>query len=459
MTLRKYTHSLFIYLIVFLVGFSVSSGDLFGNEDAQRYARRRQILMDHIGEGIVLIQSSGGSEINPALYDKNLLYLTGMTSKRAILLLAPEGVTIDRPETFLGPEVGRGRQVKEVLFVEMFTDRQAALDGAGPSKDQITEISGVKKIYPLSRLKEIVQDNFKKHEIVWFNKPAVYIGQPMPDDLIWINELKERFYWIDFKNVAPLIHEMRRVKEPYEVECLKKAFQIHSDIYTDIMSTLRPGMNEADGEAIFESAIIKRANPDDVQGFVKEVSDSLDMMHAQIIVAAGKNSTIGHYVENNKVIEDGDLVLIDAGVSYKGYSSDITRTFPANGKFTSRQRELYAIVLEAQKKAIATMKPGSTARIAHNAVYNHFKEHGLEQFGYGLCGHAVGLNIHDANGDFDIPFEPGVVIVIEPFLAIPEEGIGIRIEDGVLITETGAELLPGPPKEIAEVEALCQRKD
>jgi Xaa-Pro aminopeptidase len=181
-------------------------------------------------------------------------------------------------------------------------------------------------------------------------------------------------------------------------------------------------------------------------------------MKAQVIVAAGKNSTIGHYVNNNQVIKDGDLVLIDAGVSYKGYSSDITRTFPANGKFTPRQRELYAIVLEAQKKAIATMKPGSTARKAHNAVYNHFKKHGLEKYGYGICGHAVGLNIHDANGDFDIPFEPGVVIVIEPFLAIPEEGIGIRIEDGVLITETGFELLPAPPKEIAEVEALCQSK-
>ncbi|MFC2164513.1 aminopeptidase P N-terminal domain-containing protein [Acidobacteriota bacterium] len=458
MIFRKFTHQLVLCLIILSLGFSVASGDLYGNQDAQRYTKRRQVLMDQIKEGIVLIQSSGGSEINPALYDKNLQYLTGLTSKRAVLLLAPKGVTVDRLETFLGPEVGRGRQVKEVLFVEMFTAREAALDGAGPSQSKLTEIVGVKTIYPLSRLNEIVLDNFKKQELVWFNKPAVYISEPLSSDLIWINKLKERYFWIGFRNVAPLIHEMRRVKEPSEVECLRKAFQIHTDIYVEIMSTLRPGMNEAEGEAIFESGLLKRANPNDIQGFVKEVSDSLDTMHAQIIVAAGKNSTIGHYVENNKVIKDGDLVLIDAGVSYKGYSSDITRTFPANGKFTSRQKELYAIVLEAQKKAIATMKPGSTARIAHNAVYKHFKEHGLEKFGYGTCGHAVGLNIHDANGDFDIPFEPGVVIVIEPFLAIPEEGIGIRIEDGVLITETGAELLPGPPQEISEVEALCQHK-
>jgi Xaa-Pro aminopeptidase len=440
-----------------LLGFSAASSDLFGSEDAQRYAKRRQMLMDQVKNGIVLIQSSGGSEINPSLYDKNLQYLTGMTSKQAVLLLAPKRVRVDRMETFLGPEVGRGRQVNEVLFIDVLSAREAAIDGPGATRSQIKEITGVSKIYPLTRLNEVIQENFKNTKVVWFNKPAVSISEPLSADLIWINKLKERYFWIDFKNVAPLIHEMRRVKEPFEVECLRQAFQIHSDIYLKIMSTLKPGMNEADGDALFESALIKRANPKHVPGFVKEVAGSLDMMHAQIIVAAGRNSTIGHYVENNKVIKDGDLVLIDAGVSYKGYSSDITRTFPANGKFTPRQRELYAIVLEAQKKAIATMKPGSTARIAHNAVYQHFKKHGLEKYGYGTCGHAVGLNIHDANGDFDIPFEPGVVIVIEPFLAIPGEGIGIRIEDGVLITETGAELLPGPPKEIDEVEALCQK--
>jgi Xaa-Pro aminopeptidase len=167
-------------------------------------------------------------------------------------------------------------------------------------------------------------------------------------------------------------------------------------------------------------------------------------------------------MDNNQVIQDGDLVLIDAcGIDYQGYFSDITRTFPAHGRFTPRQRELYEIVLEAQKIAIATMKPGSTAQDAHRAVYEHFKAHGLETYGFGMCGHPVGLNVHDANGaaswDRDQPFEPGVVIVIEPFLAIPEEGIGIRIEDGVLITEDGHEMMPGPAKEVDEVELLCRR--
>ena len=153
-------------------------------------------------------------------------------------------------------------------------------------------------------------------------------------------------------------------------------------------------------------------------------------------------------------------MLIDSGLVCNGYASDITRTFPANGRFDPRQRQLYEIVLEAQKRAIATMKPGSTQMIAYQAVYEHFKRHNLERYGFGVCGHAVGLNIHDANGatrmDRDQPFEPGVIVVIEPFLALPEEGIGIRIEDGVLITETGHELLAGPPREADEVEALCR---
>jgi Xaa-Pro aminopeptidase len=186
----------------------------------------------------------------------------------------------------------------------------------------------------------------------------------------------------------------------------------------------------------------------------------MDRYADNIIVGAGKNTALAHYMDNNRDIADGDLILIDTGLSVNGYSSDITRTFPANGRFTPRQKELYAIVLEAQKAAAATMKPGSDSRVAHRAVYDTWKKYGLEQYGYGTCGHPVGLNIHDSNGrksDDDIPFEPGVVLAIEPFISIPEEGIGIRIEDGVLITQDGCELLAGPVREIDDIERLCRR--
>jgi Xaa-Pro aminopeptidase len=424
---------------------------------ADMFRNRRKRLMDKINEGMAFIQSSGSSEYNPLLWDKNLEYLTGLTSKKAVLLLAPGGITVDQYETFTGPEVGRGRKVQEVLFIEEISPIQEMIDGKVPTIEEVKKITGVEKIYELSRMNGILQWELKNEDVLWCNKPSVSITEPLPSDLLFLKKIRDRFFWLKLKNIAPKIHEMRRVKEPYEVECLRKAFQIHTDIYEKIMVSLKPGKNESLGQAIFDYELQMRSSPNDIKMFAKKVSGALDKHEASIIIASGKNSTIAHYTDNNKEIKDGDLVLIDTGVSYRGYSSDITRTFPANGKFTPRQKELYSIVLEAQKLAIKTMKPGSTARQAHKAVYDHFKKYNLEKYGYGICGHPVGLNIHDANGDFDIPFEPGVVIVIEPFLSIPTEEIGIRIEDGVLITKEGHELLPGPPKEIGEVEALCSR--
>jgi Xaa-Pro aminopeptidase len=143
-------------------------------------------------------------------------------------------------------------------------------------------------------------------------------------------------------------------------------------------------------------------------------------------------------------------------VSCDGYYADITRTFPANGKFSPRQREIYAIVLEAQYAAIDTFSPGSTIHDAHVAVYETFKRHNVAEFSYGGCCHPVGLTIHDPHGrysdDRHVPLEPGVVVVIEPFLMMTDDGFGIRIEDGVLITEDGHEILSAPPKEIDALE-------
>lgn len=418
---------------------------------AKSLTLRRQKLMEQMGEGLALIGSPGVAP-DSNLYDKNLLYLTGLKSKRDFLLLAPAGLRVQRWETIRGPEVGRGRIVREVLFIEELTQRRKAIDGDRPSSDSIQMSSGLELVMPLSRLNEVLHENLVTTDLLWVNiatRPNLDI--PLTNDLILFNQIRERCVWLKFRNIAPLIHELRRIKEPYEIACLREAFRIHTVIYEKIMRTLKPGDYERLGEAIWYYEAQAHYNPSDVS------CEALDACSRHIIVAAGANSAIAHYMDNNQIIRDGDLILIDAGIDYKGYSSDITRTFPANGTFTPRQRELYGIVLEAQMRAIATIKPGSVARLAHEAVYQVLQENGLETYGFGTYGHPVGLNIHDANGwDQDQPFEPGVVIAIEPFIAIPEEGIGIRIEDGVLITEDGCEVLPGPPKEIAEVEALCQ---
>jgi Xaa-Pro aminopeptidase len=416
-------------------------------DQAKMYAARRQRLAEQIDSGVALI-NSGGVAPDPSLYDKNLRYLTGLDSKQATLLLAPSGVIVDRWETKSGPEVGRGRRVTEVLFTEKRTERDEFMDGTGSTFRDIQEQTGIDAVFDLSRMDQIVSETLMKEETIWLNTPGnPKLSGPLPAEIAVINQMRERYYWLNFRNIAPKIHDLRYVKEPYEVECLRKAFAFHTEVFEKIIRTLKPGNNEALGQAIFEYEVRQKPG---------EFTFGLDLYADAIIVAAGENSAIAHYMDNDQEINDGDLVLIDSGVAYEGYYSDISVTFPANGRFTPRQRELYAIVLEAQKKAIATMKPGSSQLESHKAVYQHFEKHGLAKYSYGNCGHPVGLNIHDANGDPDKPYEPGVVVVIEPFLVIPEENTGIRIESGVLITENGPELLPCPPREIEELEALCQ---
>ena len=421
----------------------------------ESYRQRRKRLLESIGAGVVLVDSSGVSP-DSFLWDKNLYYLTGISEKNAYLLIVPDGIRVEHAETRGGPELYQGRLVHEILFIEERSPQAAFMDGPGLTLEAAHETSGVDRVYPIGQLNGLLQRALMSDETLWLNTPATpAIDQPLTPHLDFVRRLRERFYWLNFRNVATPIHLLRFVKDEYEINSLRQAFEIQCSIFQDIMRALEPGTNESLGQAIYDY---------EIQIAPEHVSHGMgnDLYEASIIVGSGKNSAIPHYVHNNKEIQDGDLVLIDSGVSVNGYTSDITRTFPANGTFTPRQRELYEMVLEAENAAIATMRPGSTMREAHQAVYDVFKKYGVEQYSYGNCGHPVGLNIHDPNGryadDRDQPFLPGVVIVIEPFLMLPDEGIGIRIEDGVLITETGHEVLSGPPREIAEVEALCRRK-
>lgn len=415
---------------------------------ATAYRRRRQKLAASMEEGIALIQSSGPAP-DPLLYDKNLQYLTGVQSRKAVLVLAPQGIVIDRWETLRGPEVGRGREVTEVLFVEERGEREKLLDGAEAPAGEVSHTSGMADVRPLDKLNKILSRALMKERVLWLNTPNnPGLDDLLPDEYRRVRRLRDRYYWLDFRNIAPKIHDMRWVKERHEIDYLRQAFAIQSDIYVKLMQALKPGVNEALGKAIFEYEVTTHGD---------DVALCLDDYDASIIVAAGKNAAVGHYMANNQEIRDGDLVLVDAGVAYRGYSSDITITFPANGRFTPRQKDLYAVVLKAQTKAISAMQPGATQREVHKAVYDVFEEYDLAQYGYGTAGHPVGLNIHDPVTEPDRPLEPGVVLVIEPWISMPDEGIGIRIESGVLITEDGPQLLPEPPKEIEEVEAVCQR--
>ncbi|MEP7291505.1 MAG: Xaa-Pro peptidase family protein [Chloroflexota bacterium] len=421
---------------------------------AGTYRERRRRLVEQTGGGAILIGASGVAP-DKALLDKNLAYLTGLNDRNAYLLIVPDGVMVEFAETRSTPEIMRGRKVYEILFVHEHSEQDVFMEGERPTLDSIRQASGVDRAYSLDKLNATLQRVLMTVDTLWLNTPSMpELDKPLTADLLLAQQIREHFYWLELKNVSTLIHQMRFVKDAYEIASLREAFQIQADIFEKIMQALEPGVCESQGQAIYDYELTMR--PDNVGHGM-----GYQQYAASVIVASGKNAAIPHYLANNQNIRDGDFVLIDSGVSVNGYSSDITRTFPANGKFSPRQRELYAAVLEAENAAIATMKPGSTMLVAHQAAYAVFEKYNLAQYCYGNCGHPVGLNIHDANertpDDREQPFVPGVVVVIEPFLMLHDEGIGVRIEDGVLITEDGHEILAGPPREIEAVEALCKR--
>jgi Xaa-Pro aminopeptidase len=274
-----------------------------------------------------------------------------------------------------------------------------------------------------------------------------------------------------------ILGEMRLHKTPEEIELMQKSADIACEAHVLAMKKCKPGMNEFEIEAIIENHF--------------RMSGAGGVAYNSII-GGGKNATILHYVENNAPLKDGDLLLIDAGAEYKGYASDITRTFPVNGKFTKPQREIYDVVLDAQEKCIEATKTGNTVKSRQELSIELLTE-GMKKLGllkgktqdlikkktfmkyymHGV-GHYIGLDVHDAGRYFteqqaknSRPFAPGMVLTVEPGLYIPPDdktapakyrGIGIRIEDDVLVTENGnVNLTAKVPKDADEIEELMNK--
>jgi Xaa-Pro aminopeptidase len=258
-----------------------------------------------------------------------------------------------------------------------------------------------------------------------------------------------------FKDVAPLIHEMRKTKSDAEAALIRHAIAVTADAQREVIRLIRPGIPEYRLEGAILGAFV--AGGASRAGFPS-------------IVGSGPNTTVLHYGKNSRTIEDGDLVVVDIGGEVKGYTADITRTYPANGKFTPRQREIYQLVLDAQTAAAAEFKPGvSTIGSLNRVVRDFFRksplrakdEAGNEQtmdhfFAHGL-GHHMGLDVHDV-GDSSKALQVGEVFTIEPGLYIPGESLGVRIEDDYRVTQDGLEKLS---KDIAvdpdEIETLIAR--
>ena len=426
------------------------------------FKRRRAQLMKMMGKNTIAILPSATQQVRnrdvdfPFRQDSDFLYMTGFNEPDAVMVLMP------------------GRKHGEyVLFCREKDPEQETWHGRRAGQEGAIKDYGADDSFPIDDMDDILPGLLEGTDAI-FNTMGRY---PDFDKRLigWVSHIREQsrsgmHVPSEFVALDYTLHDMRLFKSREELRLMRKAAAISVEAHKQAMKTCSPGKHEYQIHAEFDYQFRKH-----------------NAEHAYpAIVGGGANGCILHYNENNQPLNDGDLLLIDAGCEVQGYASDITRTFPVNGKYSAAQREIYDIVLEAQYAAIRKVKPGNHWNDPHNAAVRVItkglasikllkgspqkliKEQAYRKFYMHRTGHWLGLDVHDV-GDYKVGdqwrlLEPGMVLTIEPGIYIPEHSkavhrkwwnIGIRIEDDVLVTKTGHEVLTEAlPKKAADIEAL-----
>ncbi len=418
------------------------------------YHDRRARLVRETGDGIVVLFGYGEENLavstTPFRQNETFYYLAGWNEPDAVMLLVP------KPSK--GTENGGAAEVeKEILFLPPHDYRHEKWTGPklGPEDRDASARTGFPTVKSIALFPAELQEALKTF-------PKVYTEltpQPESGEENFIREMQSKL-----KNLAPLatfadfrglVTRMRTVKSPAEIALIRKAVENSVEAHLEAMKTVKPGVWEYEVAARMVYEFERRG---------------CEWPAYPPIVGSGFYSTVLHYDQNERQMQNGDVVVMDVAGSYGGYASDITRTLPVNGRFTPRQREIYEIVLGASNAVLAAAKPGITlARTGpnslHTIAYDYINSHGKDLHGKPLgqyfihgLGHSVGLNVHDPM-DFSQPLQANMVVTDEPGIYIPEEKIGVRIEDMVLITESGSELLSRRiPRAPDEIEKLMSPK-
>ena len=408
------------------------------------YADRRVRLIAELKGPVLLFGYTGRENSSPSyvfLQEPNFYYLTGHNEEGAALLLVPSGA---KEKGWQGPN--------EILFLPPRNPEEEKWNGArmGPTDADIQRQTGFATIEAFANLKARLTELAQSYHEIW-TLTAHVADTGYPHAREWSTWIMQAAPGITLHDAAPAIGAMRQIKSPGEIALLTKAIELSVDAQLAAMRMVRPGL--------YEYQVAARMVEIHAYGGCETEAYAP-------IVGTGLHSTILHFNELDALIQDGDVVLMDVGGQYSGYTADITRTLPANGHFTPRQREIYEIVLGAQNAVLAAMKPGMTlGRQGPNSLfkiaYDYINTHGADREGRSLgryfihgLGHHIGLEVHDA-GDPNRPLEAGMVVTDEPGIYIPEEKIGVRIEDDMLITATGYKLLTARlPRTVDEVEKI-----
>ncbi len=384
----------------------------------------------------------------PLHANADLFYLTGVEQEESILVLAPNAAE---------------EKHREILFLREPSELLKTWEGHKLGKDEASSISGVKTIKWLGDFRTVFHQLMCEAEHVCLNsnEHARSSREVETRDERFVADCRRRYPLHSYHRLAPLLHRLRLVKSPPELELLERAIKITEDGFRRVLPFVRPDVNECEVEA----------------EFIHEFTRQRAKFAYAPIVAGGANACVLHYIANDQPCRDGDLLLLDVGASYANYNADLTRTIPINGRFTKRQRDVYEAVLRVMRASIAGAVVGKInrdwRREAQAMMNDELLRLGLltdedlakphdpdeppcrKYFMHGL-GHPLGLDVHDV-GSPHAPFEAGWVITVEPGIYIPDEGLGVRIENDVLITADGpVDLMANIPVEAEEIEALMQ---
>ena len=425
-------------------------------EPAAVFQARREALRAKLPDGLTVLfgfsDDSGPDTLLPFRQENNFYYLTGINSPGAVLLLAPPVPSVNgRRSRFHDESL---RLPREILFLPAHNPEHEHWTGPkpDPADPAIAAETGFASVKDVKELETELRRYARGFSNVYTLLPEAHSEETES----WfardnVERMKTILPRVKLRDPREALGSLRQIKSEGEQNFIHHATECSLDAHLAAMRETKPGLFEYQIAALMQYTFSRAGCTRPAYG---------------LIVGSGLRSTILHYNQNTERMEAGDLVVLDVGGEFAHYAADITRTLPVNGRFTPRQREIYEIVLGAQKAAIAAVKPGmslgrrdpnSLFRIALDYINTHGKDsHGQplgKYFTHGL-GHHVGLYVHDL-------FEPGsrlqsgMVITIEPGIYLPDEAIGVRIEDMVLVTETGYQLLSERlPREVDEIEAL-----
>lgn len=412
---------------------------------------RKRFIEDIVPQSVAVFNSNDVMPTNADgtmkfLQNSDLFYLTGVDQEESILLLAPNA---------------RDEAHREVLFVKETNETIAVWEGAKLTQEQATQVSGIETVYWLKDFDRVFNSmvNEASHIYLNSNEHGRANIEVETRDARFVKMCREKYPLHKYRRCAPVMERIRSVKSKMEILLMQEACNITEKGFRRLLNFVKPDVWEYE----IEAELIHEFTRNRARGFAYEP-----------IVASGANGCVLHYIQNNQQCKKGDLLLLDIGAEYANYDADLTRTIPVSGKYSKRQKDVYNAVLRVQNAAIEMLQPGTVLKDYHKEVgllmqdelvklklidktdiknqdpkwpaYKKYFMHGTSHF--------LGLDTHDV-GNWDTPMEAGNVFTCEPGIYILEEGIGIRIEDDILVTKKGpSNLMKNIPKEVEEIEDL-----